>query len=76
MEALYLLVPLSIGLVFGAIWAFFWMSDNGQFDDLIGPGLRILEDRDDAVEVDRSADQSGDQSAYRSVKPSVDSTDR
>ena len=80
MEALYLLVPLSIGLVFVAIWAFFWMSDNGQFDDLVGPGLRILEDRDDAVEVDRSAertaDQSGGQSAHRSVKPSADSTDR
>lgn len=46
MEALYLLVPLSIGIVFAAIRVFFWMSDSGQFDDMVGPALRILEDRD------------------------------
>jgi cbb3-type cytochrome oxidase maturation protein len=48
MEALYLLVPLSIGIVFAAIRLFFWMSDSGQFDDMVGPALRILEDRDEA----------------------------
>ena len=46
MEALYLLVPLSIGIVFAAIRVFFWMSDSGQFDDMVGPGLRILDDED------------------------------
>ncbi|MRV70938.1 cbb3-type cytochrome oxidase assembly protein CcoS [Duganella sp. FT92W] len=46
MEALYLLVPLSVVLVFGAIWLFFKASDSGQFDDLVGPGLRILQDDD------------------------------
>ncbi|HJV85094.1 MAG TPA: cbb3-type cytochrome oxidase assembly protein CcoS [Noviherbaspirillum sp.] len=46
MEALYLLVPLSIVVVFAAIWIFFAASDNGQFDDLVGPGLRILQDDD------------------------------
>ena len=49
MEALYLLVPLSIGIVFVAIRVFFWMSDSGQFDDMVGPGLRILEDRDEEL---------------------------
>ena len=44
MEALYLLVPLSVALVFGAIWLFFQASDSGQFDDLEGPGLRVLQD--------------------------------
>lgn len=47
MEALYLLIPLSIGVVFGAIWIFFAMSNGGQFDDLVGPALRILHDDDD-----------------------------
>lgn len=51
MEALYLLVPLSIGIVFVAIRVFFWMSDSGQFDDMVGPGLRILQDRDDQLPV-------------------------
>ena len=46
MEALYLLVPLSIGIVFAAIRVFFWMSDSGQFDDMVGPGLRMLDDDD------------------------------
>jgi len=46
MEALYLLVPISIAVVFVAIWVFFKASDDGQFDDLVGPGLRLLQDDD------------------------------
>lgn len=46
MESLYLLIPLSIGVVFVAIWIFFMASDGGQFDDLVGPGLRVLQDDD------------------------------
>ena len=49
MEALYLLIPLSIAVVFGAIWIFFRMSDSGQFDDMVGPALRILQDDDSGV---------------------------
>jgi cbb3-type cytochrome oxidase maturation protein len=46
MEALYLLIPLSVVLVFAALWIFFRASDDGQFDDLVGPALRILQDDD------------------------------
>lgn len=46
MEALYLLVPLSVMLVAFAVWIFFGASDSGQFDDLEGPGQRILFDDD------------------------------
>lgn len=46
MESLYLLIPLSIVIVFIAIWVFFSMSDSGQFDDMVGPALRILQDDD------------------------------
>jgi cbb3-type cytochrome oxidase maturation protein len=46
MDALYLLVPLSIVIVFAAIWVFFRMSDSGQFDDMVGPALRVLQDDD------------------------------
>ncbi|MBP6563379.1 MAG: cbb3-type cytochrome oxidase assembly protein CcoS [Neisseriaceae bacterium] len=47
MESLYLLIPLSILLAF-LIGAFFWWSaKSGQFDDLEGPGHRILMDDDD-----------------------------
>ncbi|MCY7389092.1 MAG: cbb3-type cytochrome oxidase assembly protein CcoS [Burkholderiales bacterium] len=46
MEILILLIPLSVvlALVIGA--AFWWSADNGQFDDLDGPGQRILMDED------------------------------
>ena len=46
MEALYLRVPLSVGLVGLAIWVFFGAADSGQFDDLEGPAHRVLHDDD------------------------------
>ena len=46
MEALYLLIPLSLVLVALAIWIFFGAADSGQFDDLEGPALRLLRDDD------------------------------
>lgn len=54
MEALFLLVPLSIILVGVAIWVFFGASDSGQFDDLEGPALRILRDDDNAPRPDET----------------------
>lgn len=46
MEVLYFLVPFSVLLVF-IIAAVFWRSvRGGQFDDLEGPGFRILMDED------------------------------
>jgi len=44
MESLYLLIPLSIVLVFGIGVTFWWSVRNGQFDDLEGPAYRILMD--------------------------------
>jgi cbb3-type cytochrome oxidase maturation protein len=38
----YLLIPLSVALVFAALWIFFRASDDGQFDDLVGPALRVV----------------------------------
>ncbi len=55
MEALYLLIPLSVVVVFAALWVFFRAMDGGQFDDLEGPGMRILQDDDRAhAETDES----------------------
>ena len=58
MESLYLLVPLSIGIVFLALWVFFTASDGGQFDDLVGPGMRILQDDDSGADADLQGRQS------------------
>lgn len=46
MEILYLLIPVSVLLVFGIAVAFWWSVKSGQFDDLEGPGFRILMDDD------------------------------
>jgi cbb3-type cytochrome oxidase maturation protein len=62
MESLYILVPLSIALVFLAIRTFFGASDSGQFDDLVGPGLRVLAD-DDRGKADKNAGPDTSQDA-------------
>jgi cbb3-type cytochrome oxidase maturation protein len=62
MEALFLLVPLSIVIVFVAIWLFFCMSDSGQFDDMLGPPLRVIHDDDTAAgQQSRSDEASGEE---------------
>jgi cbb3-type cytochrome oxidase maturation protein len=47
MDIVFLLIPLSLVLVGGIVWAFFWAVRSGQFDDLEGPAHRILMDDDD-----------------------------
>jgi len=46
MTILYLMIPMGILIVVGAIWAFFWAVNSGQFDDLDSPAWRILLDDD------------------------------
>lgn len=46
MESLYLLIPISVVLVFLIGVAFWWSVRNGQFDDMEGPAYRILMDDD------------------------------
>jgi cbb3-type cytochrome oxidase maturation protein len=46
MTILYLMIPLGVLIVIGALWAFFWAVNSGQFDDLESPGWRILLDDD------------------------------
>ncbi|SCK25287.1 cbb3-type cytochrome oxidase assembly protein CcoS [Vogesella sp. LIG4] len=53
MESLYLLVPLSIVLVFVIGAVFWWSTHSGQFDDLEGPAHRILMDDDKPQQPDQ-----------------------
>jgi cbb3-type cytochrome oxidase maturation protein len=43
-EILYVMIPLGLVLVAGGLWAFFWATGSGQFDDLDSPGWTVLED--------------------------------
>ena len=44
MSIIYVVLPLALFLVFGAVLAFVWAAKRGQFDDLDTPALRILHD--------------------------------
>ena len=51
MEIIYLLVFISLVLVLVICCVFFWAVKSGQYDDLDGPGHRILGD-DDSIQKD------------------------
>ncbi|WP_372658978.1 cbb3-type cytochrome oxidase assembly protein CcoS [Hydrogenophaga sp.] len=42
MEILYLLIPVSLLLVFAIIGVFWWALQSGQFDNIEREGERIL----------------------------------
>ena len=44
MDVLYVLIPLSVGLVAFALWSFVWSVNNRQFDDLERHGWSVLFD--------------------------------
>ena len=46
MEILFLLIPLSVLIALGIGVVVWWSAGSGQFDDLHGPGQRILMDDD------------------------------
>ncbi|TVO60405.1 cbb3-type cytochrome oxidase assembly protein CcoS [Denitromonas ohlonensis] len=46
MDSLYLLIPLSVFLVFVIGLLFWWSVRSGQFDDLEGPAYRMMMDDD------------------------------
>jgi len=49
MEILYMLVPLAVVLAAVAVGAFVLSVKSGQYEDLEGPGHRILMDDDDPM---------------------------
>jgi cbb3-type cytochrome oxidase maturation protein len=57
MEVLYLLVPMSVLLVFGLMALFRWALGAGQFDDLEREGERVL--LEETENVDRNQDSAG-----------------
>lgn len=55
MEVLYLLIPMSVLLVFGLMALFRWALGSGQFDDLESEGTRILDEESHDVDRDQAA---------------------
>jgi cbb3-type cytochrome oxidase maturation protein len=46
MDILYLLIPLSVVLVFAIGAVFWWAVGSGQFEDMEGPAHRVVADDD------------------------------
>ena len=42
MDALYILIPISLTLATGALLSFIWAARKGQFDDLASPSERVI----------------------------------
>lgn len=59
MDILYLLIPLSVVLVFLIAGVFWWSVSNGQFEDLEGPAYRILMDDDSPHEEGKDSASPG-----------------
>ncbi len=55
MEILYLLIPLSVGLVLAILVVFAWALNRGQFEDLESEGERILTSETASLDVDQGA---------------------
>ncbi len=59
MDILYLLIPLSLVLVFVIAVIFWWSLKSGQFEDLDGPGHSVVMD-DDRPPVEAETKKSGE----------------
>lgn len=46
MEVIFILIPVSLLIIIGAIWAFVWSVRNDQFEDLDKEGHSILFEED------------------------------
>ena len=57
MDILFLLIPLSVVLVFLIMAVFAWAIQSGQFDDLEREGQRILETDTAPLDLDQAASQ-------------------
>ncbi len=44
MSVIYIVVPLALLVVGAAVAAFVWAANQGQFDDLDTPAVRMLHD--------------------------------
>lgn len=49
MSVIYVVLPLALVIAIIAVVAFIWATRSGQFDDLDGPAVRMLDDDEAAL---------------------------
>lgn len=52
MSVMYILVPVTLIVIGGAVAAYVWAARKGQFDDLSTPAIRALHDDEPPPEAD------------------------
>jgi cbb3-type cytochrome oxidase maturation protein len=70
MDSLFLLIPLSVLLVFIIGFLFWWSVRSGQYDDMEGPAYRMLMDDDDPKARNAQEQRPGGQRSNSSDSPS------
>ena len=65
MDIMYLLIPLSAGLVLVVIGVFGWALHRGQFDDLEREGQRILLDESGVIDDHQGSRQADAEESRR-----------
>ena len=68
MDSIFLLVPIVIVFIVGAVKAFFWAVNSGQYDDLETEGRRILFDDDLSQEPHPEADSTNSNEDEHNVR--------
>ena len=73
MEIMYLLVPISVALVVLIGIAFWWSLRSGQYDDMEGPGYRVLmdDDKSRSAQVNAAQSEARQSDGAGDEKPSV-----
>ncbi len=60
MDVLFLLIPLSVLLSFGVLGVLAWAIWSGQFEDVDGEGLRILDEPQASAGLERTSRRQHD----------------
>jgi cbb3-type cytochrome oxidase maturation protein len=60
MSVIFIVLPLALIIVAAAVVAFIWAARSGQFDDLVSPGMRVLQEEGDEAPAPPATDASGD----------------
>jgi cbb3-type cytochrome oxidase maturation protein len=65
LDILYLLIPLSTGLVLAIIGVFAWALHRGQFDDIDDEGQRILLEGNTNLDRDQGSSGTSSEQSMR-----------
>lgn len=69
MNIILIMIPLSLLLLIGAVFMFFWAVNKGQFDDLDSPALSPVSDNLPEEEPDNEEDTVEPQASTQQINP-------